>query len=128
MPDHVAGGFKLTRLETARFRARGSEHLGRILEFAEITVLREDDGGVRSSNTGDEEYGRVNTTDTFFNLAVQFLHLGVQLCVYSINLRDSKKETGQKGVQRGEGRRRADNRKEANEAVRPFLRRILPFF
>ena len=81
MFNHVAGGFRLAGLEIAGFQARESEHLGRILEFAEITVLKENDGGGRSADAGDGEHGRVNTTDAFFNLAVQFLHLGVQLCV-----------------------------------------------
>lgn len=81
MLNHVAGGFKQTRLKIARFQTRESEHLRRTLEFTEITVLREDDGGGRSPDAGDGEHGRVNTTDTFFNLVIQFLHLGVQLCV-----------------------------------------------
>lgn len=79
--DHVAGRFRLAGLEIARFQPRESEHLGRILELGEITVLREDDGGGRSPDAWDGEHGRVNTTDTFFNLVIQFLHLGVQLCV-----------------------------------------------
>ena len=81
MLNHVAGGFRLAGLEIAGFQAGEGEHLGRILELAEITVLREDDGGGRSSNAGDGEHGRVNTTDTFFDLVIQFLHLGVQLRV-----------------------------------------------
>ena len=50
MLDHVAGGFKLAGLEITVFQTRESEHLGRILGLAEITVLREDDGGGRSAN------------------------------------------------------------------------------
>ena len=79
MLNHVAGGFKQAGLEIARFQARESEHLGRIFELAEIAVLREDDGGGRSTDAGDGEHGWVNTTDTFLNLVIQFLYLGVQL-------------------------------------------------
>lgn len=41
----IASCIRLDGLETARFQARESEHLGRALELAEITVLRVDDGG-----------------------------------------------------------------------------------
>lgn len=81
MLNHVAGGFKLAGLEIVRFQPRESKQLGRILELAEITVLREDNGGGRSADAGDGEHGWVNTTDTFFDLVIQFLHLGVQLRV-----------------------------------------------
>ena len=81
MLNHVAGGFKLARLEITWFQTCESEHLGRILKFAEITVLRENDGGGRGTDAWDGEHGWVNTTDTFFDLVIQLLHLGVQLRV-----------------------------------------------
>lgn len=65
MLNHVVGGFRLVGLEISGLQAGEGEHLGRILELAEITILREDDGGGRSSDAGGGEHGRVNTTDTF---------------------------------------------------------------
>ena len=79
--DHMACKFGLAGLEVTWLQAGKGEHLGGVLELAEVSELRKDNSGGQFANAGQREAGRVDAANALLDSIVQLVHFGVNLAV-----------------------------------------------